>query len=85
MFNMKTARFYWCNRPHSWVVVPSIGSAGGIVLLWDSEKTEVLSVLKGNYLVSIQKIYLLEGITSSWQALICPSAIVQRFLFHSVS
>lgn len=44
----------WRSRFKEWVSLPSIGAAGGIVIIWDSRRVSVLESLVGNFSVSIK-------------------------------
>ena len=47
-------RSLWKARFRNWVVLPSIGRAGGIIIMWDRRKTEVIDSLVGEFSVSIK-------------------------------
>lgn len=51
---MKTSRFFGGNGAHRVVLVPAKGASGGLALLWDEDRVNVLEVLKGDYSVTMK-------------------------------
>ena len=47
-------RSLWKVRFRNWVALPSMGRAGGIIVMWDRRKIVVLDSLVGEYSVSIK-------------------------------
>ena len=47
-------RSLWKARFRNWVALPSIGRGGGIIIMWDRRKTEVVDSLVGEFSVSIK-------------------------------
>ena len=39
----------WKSRFKEWVLLPAIGSAGGILIIWDVRSMRVIDSLIGNY------------------------------------
>lgn len=44
----------WGLRPCKWLALPSLGASGGILLVWDVDKTEVLDHEIGAYSIAIR-------------------------------
>lgn len=44
----------WSSRFKEWVILPSVGSAGGIAIIWDARRVSVVDSLIGNFSVSIK-------------------------------
>ena len=44
----------WSSRFKEWIFLPVIGSAKGILVVWDSRKVRVLNKLIGSFSVSIE-------------------------------
>ena len=44
----------WKARFRNLVALPSLGRAGGIIVMWDRKKTEVIDSMVGEYSVSIK-------------------------------
>lgn len=44
----------WGTRPSSWLALPSWGAFGGILVIWDVDRIEVLDHVLGAFLVSVR-------------------------------
>lgn len=48
-------RGWWGENPHKWASVPNPGNSGGMAIIWDEEKLEVVEeeILKGAYTLTV--------------------------------
>ena len=44
----------WKSRFKEWILLPSVGRSGGILLMWDTRRVKVLQNLVGSFSVSIK-------------------------------
>ena len=54
----------WRSRFKKWIVLPAVGSAGGILIMWDVRRVKVLDSLLGDFTASI--LVASEGSNSWW-------------------
>ena len=54
----------WRSRFKEWLVLPAVGSAGGILIMWDVRRVKVLDSLLGDFSASILVDF--EGSSSWW-------------------
>lgn len=45
----RIARELWGSRAANWLAVDSVGSAGGIILIWDTWKVQVMDSWRGSF------------------------------------
>lgn len=51
--NGAIVREVWGSRSVKWEAVDAVGSAGGILLLWDSHSVSIIGKWKSNFFVSV--------------------------------
>ena len=60
--NRKLIGSLWKSRFKQWVLLPAVGKAGGILVIWDVRSVRVIDNLIGDFLVSV----LIEDETEKW-------------------
>lgn len=64
-FSSSLIRQLWGRNDVAWIEAPAVGASGGMVLLWDKNKIEILDFLIGGYTISARCRFLekdMEGI-----------------------
>lgn len=62
--NRTIAQAFLGNSPHMWTFIPLNGAPGGLFLLWDVDRIQVLGILKGNYSVTV--LCRMVGLSVNW-------------------
>lgn len=57
-FDRRFIKSLWSSRDVNWVDIGSYGRSGGLLILWDGSKVEVVDVLKGGYSLLVKVSFL---------------------------
>lgn len=80
-FHMRVAKYFWGNRTFKSTFIPATGASGGLAMIWDPDRVEVTSILKGRFSVSLLCVIKQKNITCICSNVYGPSKHEEKSLF----
>lgn len=54
MISHEHVKHLWGNRPCKWAYVGAMGTSGGILIIWDDSKVDIIDTIEGQFSLTVK-------------------------------